>query len=228
MKAQLTWLGHAAWVVELDQTKILVDPFLTGNPSALVSADSLQADYIFLTHGHADHLGDTVDIAKRTGATVVCNYEIATWLSEKHAVLNTKGMNLGGWIPLPFGRAQHTIAFHSSQLPDGSYGGNPGGFLFEGAGKRLYFAGDTALFSDMKLIGENVLDAAILPIGDLFTMGIDDSVRAAQFLQPKCVFPSHYNTWPPIQQDVSDWANRVRQKSTARPVTPRVGEVVTL
>lgn len=228
MKAQLTWLGHAAWLVELDQSKVLVDPFLTGNPSARVSADSLKADFIFLTHGHADHLGDTVNIARRTGATVVCNYEIATWLSEKHGVSKTVGMNLGGWVQVPFGRVQHTIAFHSSQLPDGSYGGNPGGFLFEGAGRRIYFAGDTALFSDMKLIGENGLDAAVLPIGDLFTMGIDDSIRAVQLLQPKVVLPSHYNTWPPIQQDAKAWAEKVRQKSTTHPMTPGIGDVVTL
>ena len=228
MAVQLTWLGHATWQVQLDNHQILIDPFLTDNPAAKVSADSLGADFIFVTHGHGDHIGDVAPIALRTGATVICNYEISLWLSQKHRVENVQGMNLGGWIKLPFGRALHTIAFHSSQMPDGTYGGNPGGFLIELGGKRLYFAGDTALFSDMRLIGDYGIDVAILPIGDFYTMGPDDSLRAIEFLQPKIALPSHFNTWPPIAQDAAAWAKRVANETRTRPLTPAVGEVVTL
>ncbi|MGN6544938.1 MAG: metal-dependent hydrolase [Aureliella sp.] len=228
MSVQLTWLGHAAWKVQYQQTEILVDPFITDNPAATVTAESLTADTIFLTHGHGDHLGDTVSIALRTGATVVCNYEISVWLDTKHGVKKTQGMNLGGWVKLPFGRALHTFAIHSSQLPDGSYGGNPGGFVIELGGKKIYFAGDTALFSDMKLIGDLGLDVAVLPIGDFYTMGPEDSLRAIEFLRPRMVLPSHYNTWPPIAQDAAAWSERVSAQTDARPLTPAVGEVITL
>lgn len=228
MSVQLTWLGHAAWKVQFQQTQILVDPFLTDNPAATVTADSLAADTVFLTHGHDDHLGDTVSIALRTGAMVVCNYEISLWLESKHGLKNTLGINLGGWVKLPFGRALHTVAMHSSQLPDGSYGGNPGGYVIEVGGQRIYFAGDTALFSDMKLIGDLGIDAAILPIGDFYTMGPDDSLRAIEFLRPKTVFPSHYNTWPPIAQDAAVWRQRVSAQGIARPFTPSVGETINL
>ncbi|GIW99434.1 MAG: UPF0173 metal-dependent hydrolase [Pirellulaceae bacterium] len=224
MTVQITWHGHATWIIEAEGHRILVDPFFDENPAAVRKAKEVQADTILVTHGHFDHLADAAAIAKQSEATVVANFEIATWLSSEHGVKSTVGMNLGGWATLPFGRVQMTIAFHSSQLPDGSYGGNPGGFVIEVAGKRIYVAGDTALFSDMQLYGQPALDAAILPIGDLFTMGPADSLQAIAWLRPRVVLPSHYNTWPPIEQDVQAWAEQVRRQAIAEPFVPDVGQ----
>lgn len=225
MSVELTWLGHATWLLKAGDHRILIDPFLDDNPSASVKAKELEVDFILLTHGHFDHVADAASIANRCNALLVANFEIATWFAEKHGVQNTLGMNLGGWATLPFGRVQMTIAFHSSQLPDGTYGGNPGGFLVEIGDRKVYFAGDTALFSDMQLVGPKV-DAAILPIGDLFTMGPVDSVRAAQLVGAKKVLPSHYNTWPPIEQDASQWAELVRAANAGEPCVPAVGETL--
>ena len=137
-------------------------------------------------------------------------------------------MNLGGAVDLPFGRLKMTLAHHSSTLPDGSPGGNPCGFLLELDGRRVYFACDTALFGDMQWIGRGGLDAAILPIGDLFTMGPADSLEATKLLRPRKVLPSHYNTWPPIAQDAAAWADSVRRETDATPLTPQPGEVIEL
>lgn len=224
MTVQLTWLGHATWYLETGKHKILVDPFLADNPSAQVQPDELDVDFILITHGHDDHVADAAGIANRCKATLVANYEIATWFAKKHGVANTVGMNLGGCVALPFGKCKMTLAFHSSRLPDGSDGGNPGGFVVETEGKRVYFAGDTALFSDMSLIGKPGLDAAVLPIGDLFTMGPQDSVEAIQLLKPKKAIPAHYNTWPPIAQDPQAWADLVRAQTDAEPLVAQVGE----
>lgn len=163
MSVELTWLGHACWLVKSGEHKLLVDPFLNDNPSAKLRADDLDVDFILITHGHFDHVADAASIARRCNATIIANYEIATWFSEKHQVQQTLGMNIGGATKQAFGRVQMTLAFHSSQLPDGSYGGNPGGFVVETGLKRIYFAGDTALFGDMKLLGNKLLDAAIIP-----------------------------------------------------------------
>ena len=170
MPTELTWLGHATWSVATGRHTLLIDPYLDGNPAAAVKADSVAADFILVTHGHEDHVADAVKIAKRTGATVVANYEICNWLG-KQGVEKTQPMNLGGSCPMPFGRVKMTIAFHSSVFADGSAAGNPGGFLLTLGSHKLYFAGDTALFSDMALIGAGGLDLAVLPIGDVFTMG---------------------------------------------------------
>jgi L-ascorbate metabolism protein UlaG (beta-lactamase superfamily) len=158
----------------------------------------------------------------------VANFEIASWFESKFEVQNTVGMNLGGSVQLPFGKVTMTIAFHSSQLPDGAYGGNPGGFLLELDGLRIYVAGDTALFSDMQLIAREPIDVAILPIGDLFTMGPADSVAATQLLKPKNVLPAHYNTWPPIEQDAAEWAEAIRSKTSAEPILAEVGKAIAL
>jgi len=206
MTIELTWLGHASWAIKVDEHRILVDPFLDESPTAPVKAADVEANFILVSHGHFDHVADVASIANRTGATVVSNYEIATWFAEKQQVKNTIGMNLGGGVDLPFGRAKLTIAYHSSQLPDGSYGGNPGGWLLTIGDKKIYFACDTALFSDMQLIGNAGIDLAVLPIGDLFTMGPEDSIEALHLILPKKVVPSHYNTWPPIEQDAAAWA----------------------
>jgi L-ascorbate metabolism protein UlaG (beta-lactamase superfamily) len=173
-------------------------------------------------------VADVASIANRTGATVVSNYEIATWFAEKHQVKNTLGMNLGGGVDLPFGRVKLTIAFHSSQLPDGSYGGNPGGWLLTIADKKIYFACDTALFSDMQMIGNKGIDLAVLPIGDMFTMGPDDSIEAIHLILPKKVVPSHYNTWPPIAQDAEAWAARVKRDTISEPIVVKPGGTIKL
>jgi L-ascorbate metabolism protein UlaG (beta-lactamase superfamily) len=203
--------------------KVLVDPYFTDNPSATVKADDVAADFILVTHGHEDHTTDVVKIAKRTKATVVCNWEIHLWL-QKNGAKNTQPMNTGGTAKLPFGSAKMTIAHHSSSMPDGTYAGNPNGFLVTLADRKIYFAGDTSLFLDMQLYGRGGLDLAVLPIGDLFTMGVDDSIEAIKLLQPKRVAPSHYNTWPPIEQDAEAWASRVKSETKAEAIVPKVGE----
>lgn len=224
----LTWLGHACWLLRTDRHSILLDPFLTGNPAAALSADEVPADFILVSHGHGDHVGDTAQIAHRTGAQVIAMYEITQWLEKHHRVSNAIGMNLGGAVDLPFGRLKMTLAHHSSTLPDGSPGGNPCGFLLQIEGRRIYFACDTALFGDMQWIGRGGLDAAVLPIGDLFTMGPEDSLEAIKLLRPRKVFPSHYDTWPPIAQDAHAWAANVRRETDAEPLTPKPGEAVPL
>ncbi|HRX79900.1 MAG: metal-dependent hydrolase [Planctomycetaceae bacterium] len=228
MTIELTWLGHASWAIKAGDHRILIDPFLNDSPTAPVKADDVEATFIFVSHGHFDHVADVASIANRTGATVVSNYEIATWFAEKQQVKNTIGMNLGGGVDLPFGRAKLTIAYHSSQLPDGSYGGNPGGWLLTIGDKKIYFACDTALFSDMQLIGNAGIDLAVLPIGDLFTMGPEDSIEALHLILPKKVVPSHYNTWPPIEQDAAAWAERVRRETIAEPIVVEPGGIIHL
>ena len=212
--AKLTYYGHAAFQVETEGTHILIDPFLTGNPVARTSADDVPADYILVTHGHSDHVGDTVAIAQRTGAVAVSNAEIAHWLSRQG--VETHAMHIGGGYHFPFGYAKMTQALHGSELPDGSYGGNPGGFLLKlKEGKTLYFAGDTGLFGDMRLIGDEGLDLAVIPIGDNFTMGPDDALRAVEFLRPKTVMPMHFDTFELIAQNVAAWKARVEALSQA-------------
>ena len=224
MPTELTWLGHATWQLSTGQHTLLVDPFLDDNPAAPVKSQNVAADFILCSHGHFDHVADAAKIATRTGAMIVSNYEICEWFARQ-GVKRTLGMNLGGSASLPFGRVKMTLAFHSSQLPDGSYGGNPGGFLLSlTQGPRIYFACDTALFGDMKLIGSGGLDVAVLPIGDLFTMGPEDAVEATRLLGPKHVIPSHFNTWPPIQQDPQAWAELVRKNTTAQPIVLEPGE----
>jgi L-ascorbate metabolism protein UlaG (beta-lactamase superfamily) len=228
MSTELTWLGHGSWSIKAGNHTILLDPFLNENPSSPVKADDVEADYILVSHGHFDHVADVASIANRTKAPVVAVYEIAQWFAKNHGVENTVGMNIGGGTDLPFGRVKTTPALHSSQLPDGSYGGNPGGFLLTLADGNVYFACDTALFSDMQLIGRAGLDLAVLPIGDLFTMGPDDSVEAVKLLKPKRVAPAHYNTWPPIQQDAAAWADQVRSQTDAEPIVLKPGEKILL
>lgn len=229
MSLQITWYGHNAWAIETGGKQLLVDPFLDDSPTAPVKSDEVQADFILLSHGHYDHSADTVKIARRTGAVVLANFEVGEWLKAQ-GVAEGKviGMNPGGGIEQPFGRAKFTIAHHSSSLPDGSYGGVPGGWLLNLEGKRVYFACDTALFLDMKLIGAVGLDLAVVPIGDLFTMGPDDSIDAVKLLNPKRVAPCHYNTWPPIEQDARAWAEQVRSHTAAEPIVLEPGEKIRL
>ncbi|MCH8839548.1 MAG: metal-dependent hydrolase [Planctomycetes bacterium] len=226
---EITWLGHATYSLEIGGSTVLVDPFLNDSPVAPVKADDVAADCILVTHGHFDHVSDVVSIAQRTGATVVANLEIVEWL-KKQGVAEEKvvGMNLGGGVDLPFGHVKMTVAQHSSGLPDGTYGGSAAGFVLSLPKARIYFAGDTALMLDMKLIGMSGLDWAVLPIGDLFTMGPDDSIEAIKLLNPRRVIPCHYNTWPPIEQDAAAWAGRVRSHTAAEPVVLEPGEKCSL
>src|SRR3954447_10040571 len=228
MATRLCWLGHACLLLESDGQRVLIDPFLTGNPAAARRAEDVEADFILVSHGHGDHLGDTVDIARRTGAAVVANYEISQWL-EGQGLKRVHGQQHGGGFGYPFGRVKLTPAFHGSVLPDGTYGGNPCGFLITFKdGTRVYDAADTGLFGDMRLIGEEGIDLAVLPIGDNYTMGPDDAVRAVKLLQPRRVVPIHYNTWELIAQDAGAWAGRVRAETQAEPVVLQPGGWVDL
>jgi len=227
MATTLRWLGHGTWSIDTGKQKILLDPFLNDSPTAPVKADSVEADFVLVSHGHFDHVADAASVAIRTGATVVTNFEICEWLA-KQGVKNTQPMNLGGGIDLPFGRVAMTLAHHSSVMPDGVYGGNPGGFLLTLGDKKIYFACDTALFLDMKVIGEAGLDVAVLPIGDRFTMGPADAVEATKLLAPKRVLPAHYNTWPPIEQDANAWAARVKAETKAEPIVLEPGGTIEL
>ncbi len=228
MGSELTWLGHGTWAIQTSDHKIILDPFLNDSPTAPLKADDVDADFILVSHGHFDHVADVASIANRCDATVVANFEIAQWFATNHNVKNTVGMNLGGSVDLPFGNAKLTLAHHSSQLPDGSYGGNPGGFLLTLEDGKIYFACDTALFSDMMLIGASGIDLAVLPIGDLFTMGVEDSIDALKLLEPKRVAPAHYNTWPPIEQNAAVWAERVRSETHAEPIVLEPGGKISL
>jgi len=223
----VTWYGHAAVGITGDGTDILIDPFLTGNPVAAARPDTVQAHYILVTHGHGDHLGDTIAIAKRTGAQVISNYEIATYCQNQG--VNAHPLHIGGGITLPFGKVKLTIAHHGSSLPDGSYGGNPTGVIVTIGGKTIYHAGDTGLFYDMKLIGErHPLDVALLPIGGNFTMDVDDAVYAANLLHPQVVIPMHYDTFDLIKADVQEFRRKVEAIPGIRCVILRPGESYTL
>jgi L-ascorbate metabolism protein UlaG (beta-lactamase superfamily) len=227
MSLKLTWYGHATLGLETGGYKLLVDPFFSGNPVANVPAERVQADFILVSHGHGDHIGDTVEIAQRTGATVVSNFEIAGWLEKRE--VKTHPQHLGGGHVHPFGYLKFTLALHGSGLPDGSYGGNPAGFLLTThEGQKVYLACDTGLFGDMRLIGEEGLDLAVIPIGDNYTMGPDDALRAVKLLQPKNVIPIHYNTWELIAQDPNAWAQRVETETATKAIVLKPGESFTL
>ncbi len=223
MALKLTWYGHATWGIEFGGKKIIVDPFFDQNPACSKKASEIECDLMLITHGHGDHIADAAAIGKRTKAQIVCVFEIAEWLG-KQGVTNLSAMNLGGTLKLPFGSIKMTPAFHSSALPDGSNGGVAGGFVLNLGGRRIYFSGDTALFSDMNLIGEMGIEVAVIPIGDLYTMGIEDSVTATNLINPKFVVPSHYNTWPPIEQDAGAWADAIQRETSAEPIVLAAGQ----
>ncbi len=223
MATTVTFLGHGTFLVETNGTRVLIDPFLTGNPAASTTADDVPADVIILSHGHGDHVGDAIDVANRTGALVIANHEIVEWLTGQ-GLTNTHAQHLGGQHAFEWGTLKLTIAHHGSMLPDGANGGNPCGLLLKLADGNIYHAADTGLFLDMKLIGEEGIDLAILPIGDNFTMGPDDALRAVKLIEPKRVIPDHYNTWPLIAQDAGAWAERVRAETSAEALVLESGE----
>lgn len=213
---KVTYHGQSCIEIHTSDYNLIIDPFLTGNPLANISAEDVKADYILLTHGHGDHLGDTIPIAKRNNAKVIAPVELASWLSWQG--LEVHGMNIGGGFDFPFGRVKLTLAHHSSSVEDYEkqeiiYLGDPAGILLQIDGKTIYHAGDTSLFSDMKLIGmKNDIDIAFLPIGDNFTMGPDDALIAAEWIDAKQVVPIHYNTFPVIEQDGAKFITSLRYK----------------
>ena len=199
---KVTYYGHACFAAQVGRKTLLFDPFISGNELAKhIDPQKVPADYILITHAHMDHLGDAADIAKRTGATIISNYEVTVWFG-KQGLPKSHPLNHGGAYRFDFGRVKFVNAVHSSSLPDGTYGGNPGGFVVEGPEGSFYYAGDTALTMDMKLIGESArLRFAALPLGDNFTMGVDDAILAAEFVKCNQVLGLHYNTFPIIAID---------------------------
>lgn len=225
---KFTSYGHSCFAVETSGHTLLFDPFITANELAKnISLDSIRADYILISHGHWDHTLDAVDLAKRTGATVISNFEIVNWFN-KQGLEKAHPMNHGGGFDFPFGRVKYVNAVHSSQLPDGSNGGNAGGFVVDTTEGAFYYAGDTALTMDMQLIGDEFqLRFAVLPIGDNFTMGAKDATRAAAFVRCKQIVGVHYDTFPPIKIDKAK-AAAIFESAGLRLHLPRIGDSIEL
>jgi L-ascorbate metabolism protein UlaG (beta-lactamase superfamily) len=223
---KLTYLGHAAVCLRTAGHEVLIDPFLSDNPKAVHDPGEFEPSHVVLTHAHGDHLGDTVAIAARTGAQVISSVEIVKRLA-RDGVEGT-GLNVGGGSDFPFGRVTFTPAWHSNSFPDGTYGGMPMGAVIEMDGVTVYHAGDTALFSDMALIGRRGIDVALLPIGDHFTMGPADALEAVRLVAPERVVPIHYDTFPVIEQDAAAFARAVESAgaTTCHPLAP--GEALEL
>jgi L-ascorbate metabolism protein UlaG (beta-lactamase superfamily) len=224
----LTSFGHSCFSVEIEGKTILFDPFITPNELASeIDINTIEADYIFLSHGHSDHIADCVSIAKRTGAKVVGAFEVIEWV-KKQGIENTHPMNTGGKWKFEFGTVKCVVAHHSSGMPDGSYGGNPMGFLFLTNDEKFYFAGDTALTMDMQLIPHwATLNFCILPIGDNFTMGVDDAIIAADFLKCHVIVGLHYNTFGFIKIDTEKAAAAFRAAGKTL-LLPEIGQPIEL
>ncbi len=205
--SKIIFHGHSCIELKLDEYTVFIDPFIKENPDSDLKLEDVKCDYIILTHGHDDHYGDVVELAKANDATVIGMVELTDHLDSKK--VKAHGMNLGGSYRFPFGKVKLTLAHHSSSLPGGTYTGHPAGVIITGE-KTIYHAGDTALFYDMKLIGEmNKIDYAFLPIGDNFTMGVDDAVKAAEFLNADTIVPIHYNTFDMIKADVNEFKRKI-------------------
>lgn len=225
---ELTYYGHACFMVTLNGKKLLFDPFITGNPLASnIQPDDIEADYILLSHGHMDHVNDCPSIAKRTGATVIAAYEVINWIAGQ-GVKKICPMNIGGCHSFDFGKVRCVNALHSSQLPDGSYGGNPMGFVISGKEGNFYYAGDTGLTLDMKLIAElHDIDFSVLPIGGNFTMDAEDAAKAAEWVGCKTVVGIHYDTFEVIRINKAE-ANKAFQQKGIHLLLPSIGETIKL
>lgn len=223
----LTWHGHATWELRLeDGTRLLVDPFLADNPKATVGPEHFhdRLDYLLLTHGHFDHVADAWGILEATGATLISSFELCSYAQNERGHEHVHGMSIGGGFDFPFGRVKLTPAIHGGRLDaEGgeSYTCPPSGFLITlvDGGARLYLAGDTALTTDFTLLEDRV-DIAVLPIGDNFTMGPEDAARAAEMIRPRVVIPSHFDTWPPIEQDTARFRTLVEPRSDVIVLAP--------
>ncbi|MRN51580.1 metal-dependent hydrolase [Paenibacillus monticola] len=211
---KITYYGHSALLVETESAKVIIDPFLSGNPNSGISPEEISVDAVLLTHAHSDHFGDALEIAKRNDCPIFAVYELADYCQAKGA--KVKHMNIGGSHTYGTITVKYTQAFHSSSIQEGEfwiYGGQPAGILLTMDGKTLFHSGDTALFGDLRLIGErNAIDIAALPIGDMLTMGPDDALLAARWLRAEKVIPLHYNTFPAIAQDGADFCDRLKQE----------------
>jgi L-ascorbate metabolism protein UlaG (beta-lactamase superfamily) len=223
---KFTYYGHACFAVQAGGKTLLFDPFISPNPLAKkIDVGKVGADFVLVSHGHGDHVADVVDIASRTGAKIIAPYEVGSWFEAK-GVKNVQSMNHGGAAKMDFGRVKLTSAIHSSSMPDGSYGGNPCGFVVESSDGNFYYSGDTALTFDMKLVGESTdLRFAVFPIGDFFTMGIDDAIRAAGFVEVKKFVGVHYDTFPPIKLDHAA-ARQAAQAAGMELILQGIGETV--
>ena len=224
---KLKYFSHSSFqITTKGGTSILVDPFLDGNPTSPVNASDVDADYIILTHAHGDHIGDSFSIADRCDSLFICVNELAEYCKSKG--YKAHNMHIGGGFDFDFGRVKFTIAHHGSMTPDNTYAGEPAGVIISIEGKNIYHTGDTGLFLDMKLIGEmNNIDYMLLPIGDNFTMGINDAIKAVELTSPKVAVPMHYNTFPVIQAD----PNEFKQKAEAKGIACKVmdfGEEISL
>lgn len=205
---KLTYHGHSCVELESGGHRIIIDPFLKGNSHAKAKPSDIKVEAVLVTHGHGDHVGDAVEIAKKNDCPVVCNFEISNWLGSKG--VQTHPMHIGGSHPFDWGRVKLTPALHGSALPDGTYGGNPAGFLVFMGGKCVYHAGDTGITSDMQLYGRlNPIDIALLPIGDNFTMDVNDAVEAAAMLGTKQAMPIHFDTFPIITANPQEFIRKV-------------------
>lgn len=223
---KITYYGQSCLEIETNGKKLLFDPFITHNPLAKhIDINTIKPDYILLSHGHGDHIADLFEIQKNSGAKVICIAEIATWLGNKD--IEAHGMNIGGGFNFDFGRVKMVNAIHSSSMPDGSYGGNPAGFVIYSEGKVIYFAGDTALTYDMKLLADDNIDWALLPIGDNYTMGADDAVKACDFINCKNVIGVHYDTFPTITINKEEAMSKF-MKAGLNLKLPAVGDSLTV
>jgi L-ascorbate metabolism protein UlaG (beta-lactamase superfamily) len=223
---KLTYHGHSVFEIKTEEHSLIIDPFLNGNSNAKIKPKDVKADYIILTHAHGDHLGDAFEIAKKNNATIIAVNELANYAAEKGC--QAHNMHIGGGYNFPFGRVKFTIAHHGSSSPDGRYMGEPAGVIISLNGKNIYHAGDTGLFLDMRLIGEiTPIDAALVPIGDNFTMGIDDAVKAIEFLNPKLAIPMHYGTFGVIEVDPQEFKRKVESIGKKCTVIP-YGESIEL
>lgn len=211
---KLTYLSHSAWLIQTANFTIAIDPFLQGNPKAKIKPAEIKADFIIVSHAHGDHLGDAIPMAKASGGTIISNFEIACYCEAKGAKAHP--LHIGGSHEFPFGRVKLTPAWHGSSFPDGSYGGTPAGILITIDGKTIYHSGDTGLFMDMQLIGEmNPVDVFLVSIGDNFTMGINDAVKAVELVKPKLTIPMHYQTFDIIAVNPQEFADKVQAKGFA-------------